>query len=368
MREPPRRHGPAEPDPLARRRARPARRYRSPVDVAHLKTGCRVGAPDPRNLEAGRYLDVSALPTPPPSWSRISQRVRTWPVYANDRLNDCTTAAVGTRSWRHRAGPATSTCPGVGRRGALLGDRHEGRRPLPERGAERVAHGDRRSRRARSRGLRRRRPRRPGDVRTAAYLFAGVYICANLPANLKKQLAADRPTWSYVPGAGSAPGSWDGQHSRARVLRERRLGRPLLGQALPSRSDGCRSTSTSPSRSSRRTSCSASTARTPRGSTSPPCGPTSRALTAVSRPTPRARSRAPPRPCPSACRSPRACGRPRSAGRGTRPGCWRCSRTGRPRGILGGRRRGVPGSARPRAAVWWWGGGAGMWSRFWDRF
>ena len=47
-------------------------------------------------------------------------------------------------------------------------------------------------------------------LREAVYLFAGVYFCANLPANLKKQLAANKTTWRYVPGAGSAPGSWDG--------------------------------------------------------------------------------------------------------------------------------------------------------------
>ena len=47
-------------------------------------------------------------------------------------------------------------------------------------------------------------------MRTAAYLFAGIYLCVNLPANLKTQLAADKTTWRYVPGAGSAPGSWAG--------------------------------------------------------------------------------------------------------------------------------------------------------------
>jgi hypothetical protein len=47
-------------------------------------------------------------------------------------------------------------------------------------------------------------------LHTAAYLFAGLYVCANLPANLKTQMAANKKTWSYAPGAGSAPGSWDG--------------------------------------------------------------------------------------------------------------------------------------------------------------
>jgi hypothetical protein len=181
------------------------------VDVSHLKTGCLVAPPDPRNLAASRYLDVAALPTPPTSWSRISQRVRTFPMYANDRLNDCTTVAIGHKIMAASGWAGHLHQPTEAAVVALYwatGKADDGRYPNTVLNAWRSATGD----------LGAHRPEAyvvvdHGDaamMRTAAYLFAGIYVCANLPANLKKQLAANRTTWSYVPGAGSARGSWDG--------------------------------------------------------------------------------------------------------------------------------------------------------------
>ena len=181
------------------------------VDVAHLKTGCIVAQPDARNLQAASILDVSALPAPPTSFTRIAQRVTSWPVYANDRLNDCTTAAIGHKimaasGWAgHLHVPTEASVVGLY---WATGKQDDGRVPNTVLNAWRRATGD----------LGAHRPeayvavdlQNAALMRTAAYLFAGIYLCANLPANLKTQLAADKTTWSYVRGAGSAPGSWAG--------------------------------------------------------------------------------------------------------------------------------------------------------------
>ena len=187
------------------------RRYGAHVDVARLKTGCLVAPPDPRNLQAARILDVSALPPAPTTWLRIAQRVKTWPVYANDRLNDCTTAAVGHKimaatGWAgHLHQPTEQSIVNLY---WSTGKADDGRFPNVVLNAWRNATGD----------IGAHAPEAyvevdlasPQMLHTAAYLFAGLYVCANLPENLKKQMAADKKTWSYVPGAGSAPGSWDG--------------------------------------------------------------------------------------------------------------------------------------------------------------
>jgi hypothetical protein len=181
------------------------------MNVEHLRTGCLVAPPDARNLQAASILDLPALPTPPASWTRIARRVTSWPVYANDRLNDCTTAAVGHKimaasGWAgHLHVPTEASIVGLY---WATGKQDDGRFPNAVLNAWRGATGD----------LGAHRPEAYVEVdlqsaalmRTAAYLFAGVYFCANLPANLKIQLAADKTSWSYVPGAGSAPGSWAG--------------------------------------------------------------------------------------------------------------------------------------------------------------
>jgi hypothetical protein len=181
------------------------------VNVDHLKTGCRVGPSDARNLQASRVLDLAALPKPPAEWLRISQRVKTWPVYANDRLNDCTTAAVGHKimaatGWAgHLHVPTQKSIVDLY---WATGKQDDGRFPNEVLNAWRHSSGD----------LGAHKPEAyvavdVGDLamlREAVYLFAGAYFCANLPANLKTQLAAGKTTWRYVPGAGSAPGSWEG--------------------------------------------------------------------------------------------------------------------------------------------------------------
>ena len=49
---------------------------------------------DVRTLRLRQYLDLAGLPTPPERID-LTPHVGEWPMYANDRRGDCTTAAAG---------------------------------------------------------------------------------------------------------------------------------------------------------------------------------------------------------------------------------------------------------------------------------
>ena len=49
---------------------------------------------DARTLAIARYVDRSALPTPPVKLN-LGHAVSSWPMYGNDHLGDCTCAAAG---------------------------------------------------------------------------------------------------------------------------------------------------------------------------------------------------------------------------------------------------------------------------------
>ena len=51
-------------------------------------------ATDTRTLRLAQYVDLAALPPAPPEMD-ISRAVLAWPMSANDRIGDCTTAAAG---------------------------------------------------------------------------------------------------------------------------------------------------------------------------------------------------------------------------------------------------------------------------------
>lgn len=55
---------------------------------------------DDRTFKLHRYLDPKALP-PTPRMKKLDPMVKNWPMYANDRIGDCTAAAVGhaTQLW-----------------------------------------------------------------------------------------------------------------------------------------------------------------------------------------------------------------------------------------------------------------------------
>ena len=63
-------------------------------DPTTVKLGKEPVKTDVRTLLLARYVDKSVLPEPPASVD-LGDRVTDWPMYANDRVGDCTCAAAG---------------------------------------------------------------------------------------------------------------------------------------------------------------------------------------------------------------------------------------------------------------------------------
>jgi len=61
--------------------------------AAREKLGKLPVATDVRTLSFARYVDRATLPKAPPSLD-LSRTVLAWPMYANDRIGDCTVAAA----------------------------------------------------------------------------------------------------------------------------------------------------------------------------------------------------------------------------------------------------------------------------------
>ena len=156
-------------------------------------------------------------------------------MYANNRLNDCTTVAIGHKIMAASGWAGHLHVPTEASVVALYwatGTQDDGRFPNAVLNAwrERRAISVRTSPRPTSSSTMQTRR----CMRTAAYLFAGVYFCANLPANLKSSLPADTTTLALRARRGFGAGLMGrARVHRRRLLRERRLGRPLLGPTLP---------------------------------------------------------------------------------------------------------------------------------------
>jgi hypothetical protein len=64
------------------------------TQLSDVRLGKRRHKHDDRTLRLARYVEAADLPEAPPSF-RYSTPVASWPMYANDRLGDCTCAAAG---------------------------------------------------------------------------------------------------------------------------------------------------------------------------------------------------------------------------------------------------------------------------------
>ena len=179
--------------------------------IAALRLGKLPVRTDVRTLLFARYVDRTRLPAPPAQLD-LTQHVPEWPMYANDRLGDCTTAAAGhmIEAWSAAAhGHAVEITeatvisafeqvkvvdPRTGEEGAVELDvlrfwrKHGiGRHQI---GAfARVSVAD------------------PALVRTAAYLFGGLYIGLALPLTAQEQDVWD---WTHTLTGRARPGSWGG--------------------------------------------------------------------------------------------------------------------------------------------------------------
>lgn len=166
---------------------------------------------DPRTLRLAQYVDRTVLPAPPPELD-LGAAVPDWPMYANDRIGDCTTAAAGhmIEAWcEAAAGHAVEVAdtdvldafeavkivdPMTGEEGAVELDVLRFWRRHGIGGHRIAAFAD----------------VAPADhdlVRTGTWLFGGLYIGLQLPSG--------RATSSSGTGPGSlagldAPGSWGG--------------------------------------------------------------------------------------------------------------------------------------------------------------
>lgn len=166
---------------------------------------------DVRTLSLARYVDRSQLPAPPAELD-LTENVAEWPMYANDRIGDCTTAAAGhmieawTAAARGRAVEISERSvlaafdrvklvdPATGEEGAVeldvLNDWRKhgiGRHRI---GAfARVSVHDH------------------ALLRAAAWIFGGLYIGLQLPLSARGQ-----STWDWLGSlTGPArPGSWGG--------------------------------------------------------------------------------------------------------------------------------------------------------------
>jgi hypothetical protein len=166
---------------------------------------------DVRTLSLARYVDSAQLPSPPDAFDETSG-VDSWPMYSNDRIGDCTTAAAAhmieawTAAGRGQAVELPEravldafdhvkvTDPFTGQEGAIELDvlrywRANGIGGHSIGAYARVAVRDQRL------------------VETAAWLFGGLYIGLQMPLTAHAQ-----PVWDWTGSlAGPArPGSWGG--------------------------------------------------------------------------------------------------------------------------------------------------------------
>jgi hypothetical protein len=166
---------------------------------------------DVRTLALARYIDSAELPEPPPAFDE-SARVADWPMYANDRVGDCTTAAAGhmIEAW---TAAAHGTAVEISERAVL--DAFDAVKlvdPLTgEEGAielDVLVHWRKHGIGGHRIGAFARLPVHDhAIVCAAAWLFGGVYIGLQLPL-----AARDQEVWDWTGSlAGDArPGSWGG--------------------------------------------------------------------------------------------------------------------------------------------------------------
>jgi hypothetical protein len=166
---------------------------------------------DVRTLALSRYVDRASLPTPPDALD-LTARVGEWPMYANDRIGDCTTAAAAhmieawTAAARGEAVEVTESAvlaafdrvklvdPATGEEGAVELD------VLRDWRAHGVGH-------HRIGAFARVSTHDHQLARTAAWLFGGLYLGLQLPLSAQWQSAWD---WNGSLSGDDRPGSWGG--------------------------------------------------------------------------------------------------------------------------------------------------------------
>ena len=179
--------------------------------AAKLKLGKLPVRTDVRTLALARYVDKRRLPTPPAQLD-LTEHVTDWPMYANDRIGDCTIAAAGhmIEAWSAASQGRAIEVP----ERAVL-DAFDHVKIVDPRTGEAGAVELDVLRFWRATGV---GGHRIGAfagvslhdtelVRTAAYLFGGLYIGVSLPLTAQQQAVWD---WTGSLTGPAAPGSWGG--------------------------------------------------------------------------------------------------------------------------------------------------------------
>jgi hypothetical protein len=166
---------------------------------------------DVRTLSLGAYVEREVLPAPPPDLD-LAAGVPGWPMYANDRTPDCTTAAA-----EHMIEAWTAAAAGNAveiSEQAVLEAFDAVKIADPETGEEGAIELDVLNlwRRTGIGGHRIGAYAQVGVddhelVRTAVYLFGGVYIGLQLPLSARDQRVWD---WTGRLDGPAEPGSWGG--------------------------------------------------------------------------------------------------------------------------------------------------------------
>lgn len=166
---------------------------------------------DVRTLVISRYADEAKLPAPPEELD-LTKDVPEWPMYANDRRGDCTTAAAG-----HMIEAWTAASRGAGveiSESAVLRAFERVKVIDPFSGEEGAFELDV-LRDWRKHGIGHHRIgafarvslRDQRLVRTTAWLFGGLYIGLALPLTARRQRIWD---WTGSLADDARPGSWGG--------------------------------------------------------------------------------------------------------------------------------------------------------------
>lgn len=205
-----------------------------PGDRLPGKLGWVRGTRDPRTLKLSTYTTPD-LPAPPPQ-TDWAARVKTWPLYSNDRIGCCVVASCAhlVQSWtRYAAGtehvidehdvigtyaavsgydPAT----GANDNGATAIDVLNVWRQTGIGGRKIVA-------------FMRLDPHDDAEIRTAIHLFGGIVVGALMPTDADRQFK-NNLLWTPTHGDGSRPGTWGGHAMHVGGYTPRRVTFTTWGQ------------------------------------------------------------------------------------------------------------------------------------------
>jgi hypothetical protein len=181
------------------------------TQIAAQKLGKLPPRVDVRTLSLKEYVDPARLPEPPDVLD-VTAHVAAWPMYGNDRIGDCTTAAAGhmIEAWTAESrGAAVEVSES-----AVLAAFDRVKLVDPLTGEEGAVELDV-LRDWRKHGVGRHRIGAFARVsvhdhllvRTAAWLFGGLYIGLALPLSAQLQQTWD---WNGSLSGDDRPGSWGG--------------------------------------------------------------------------------------------------------------------------------------------------------------